>query len=245
VSAPELTILIPAYNEAENLPEALPTICDAARAQARSFEVVVVDDGSTDSTAAIVRELAGRHPGVRLVQHERNLGPGSGIPTGLREARGDFVIFIPADIAIDLSELHRYLEPARAGADVVVGLRSDRRDYSFYRKINSYGYIALVKLLYGMPQAQFNYVHLYRRRIFERIEVESRSVFVTAEILIKARDLGYAIAEVEIGYVPRVKGTASCGRPRVVARTGGDLLRFWPRWAWGRLRGRPAGVRTQ
>lgn len=240
---PELSIIVPAYNEAENLPDSLPAISEAARAQARSFELLVVDDGSTDATAEIARSFAEANPETRILSHGQNLGPGSGIRTGIREARGDLVIFIPADVAIDLSQLHRYLDRARAGADVVVGLRSDRRDYSLYRKINSVGYIALVKILYGMPQRQFNYVHLYRRRIFERIEVESRGVFITAEILIKARDLGYRIEEVEVGYVPRVKGQASCGRPRVVARTAGELFRFWPRWVWGRLRRRPAGVR--
>jgi glycosyltransferase involved in cell wall biosynthesis len=243
VSAPELTIIVPAYNEEEGLPAALPQIHSAAAAQARSFEILVVDDGSTDQTAAIVEGFTGAHTEVHLVRHGRNLGPGSGIKTGIAQARGEYVMFVPADIAIDLTQLHRYLELARAGAHVVVGLRSDRRDYSLYRKINSYGYIALVKLLYGMPQRQFNYVHLYRRDIFDRIEVESTGVFITAEILIKARDLGYAIAEVEVGYVPRVTGQASCGKPKVVAKAAGDLFRFWPRWAWGRLRRRPAGVR--
>lgn len=243
MSAPELSIVIPAFNEAANLPTTLPAVCDAARAQAHSFEVLVVDDGSTDDTARIAEEYGAAHPEVRLLRHGRNIGPGSGLRTGIREARGECVIFIPADVAIDLGQLHRYLDLARGGADVVVGLRSDRRDYSLYRRINSFGYIALVKLLYAMPQRQFNYVHLYRRSIFERIEVESNGVFITAEILIKARDLGYAIAQVEIGYVPRVAGQATCGRPRIVARTAGELFRFWPRWIWGRIRGRPAGVR--
>jgi glycosyltransferase involved in cell wall biosynthesis len=243
VTAPELTVLMPAYNEAENLPTTLPAVWAAAEAQARSFEILVVDDGSTDRTADIVREFGASRPNVRLIQHPQNLGPGSGVKTGIREAYGEFIIFIPADIAIDLTELHRYLAYARAGADVVVGLRSDRRDYSVYRKVNSFGYIALVKVLYGMPQRQFNYVHLYRRAIFDRIEVEYSGVFITAEILIKARDIGCAIAEVEIGYVPRVAGTASCGRPQVIAKTARELFHFWPRWVWGRLRRRPAGVR--
>ena len=241
--APELTVLIPSFNEEENLPSTLPAVIAACETQTRSFEILVVDDGSSDRTAEIVRDFADRDPRVRLHQHPQNLGPGSGIKTGVGLARGDFIIFIPADIAMDLGQLHRYMEKARAGADIVVGIRSDRRDYTARRKLNSYAYIALVKALYLMPQRQFNYIHLYRRDVFDHVRIEYSGVFITAEILIKARDLGYRLVEVDIDYVPRVAGEATCGKPVVIRKTARELFHFWPRWAWGRLRRRPAGVR--
>lgn len=242
-AAPELTVLIPSYNEEDNLPTTLPAVIAACEQQTRSFEILVVDDGSKDRTAELVEGFAREDPRVRLHKHPHNMGPGSGIKTGVDIARGDFIIFIPADIAMDLGQLHRYMAEARAGADIVVGIRSDRRDYTARRKLNSYAYIALIKTLYLMPQRQFNYIHLYRRAIFERVRIEYTGVFITAEILIKARDLGYRLVEVDIEYVPRVAGEATCGKPVVINKTARELIHFWPRWAWGRLRGKPAGVR--
>jgi hypothetical protein len=101
--------------------------------------------------------------------------------------------------------------------------------------------IALIRLLFGMRVRQFNYVHLYKRHIFDAITIESRGVFMTAEVLIKARDLGYRLVEVEIGYVPRRVGQGACGRPGVIAKTVWELTGFWVRWMWGRLTRRRRG----
>ena len=237
---PDVTIVVPAYNEEANLRPTITAVAAKLRELGRSYEVLVVDDGSTDGTAEVARELAAGDPGVRLISHERNLGPGSGVVTGIAHAMGDAILFIPADLAMDLDDLHKYFDAA-AEADVVVGLRSDRRDYSGFRKLVSVANIALIRVLFGMRLRQFNYIHLYKRRIFERITVESRGVFMAAEVLVKARDLGYRLVEVEIGYVPRQAGMASCGRPGVIVRAVWELVRFWVRRAWGRVTCRRRG----
>ena len=237
---PDVTVVIPAYNEEETLAPTVEAIAGKLRELGKSYEMLVVDDGSTDGTADVARRLGEADGAVRLIQHERNRGPGSGVVTGIEHAAGEAVMFIPADLAMDLGDLHKYFDAAEE-ADVVVGLRSDRRDYSGFRKLVSVVNIGLLRLLFGMRLRQFNYIHLYKRHIFEHITIEMRSVFMTAEVLIKARDLGYRLTEVEIGYVARTAGEASCGRPRVIARAVWDLARFWVRWAWGRVTGRGRG----
>jgi len=241
MSTPDVTIVIPAYNEEASLPPTVSAVAAKLRELGKRYELLIVDDGSTDGTATVARELAAQDPGVRLVSHERNRGPGSGVVTGIAEAAGEAVMFIPADLAMDLADLHKYFEAADAGADVVVGLRSDRRDYSAFRKLVSVVNIALVRLLFGMRLRQFNYIHLYKRRIFAEMEIESRGVFMAAEVLIKARDQGCRLVEVEVGYVPRQTGQASCGRPGVIAKAVWELVRFWVRWVWRRLRGSGRG----
>jgi glycosyltransferase involved in cell wall biosynthesis len=240
VTPPDVTIVVPAYNEQANLEGTVSAVAAKLRELGKTYEILIVDDASTDRTPQVAAELASRDPAIRVLRHERNLGPISGVRTGIAQATGEAIVFIPADLAMDLSDLHKYFDAA-ADADVVVGLRSDRRDYSGFRKLVSAVNIALIRLLFGMRIRQFNYIHLYKRRIFEEIAIESKGVFMTAEVLIKARDLGYRLVEVEIGYLPRKAGTASSGRPKVIAKTAWEMLRFWVRWVGRRLRGAFAG----
>lgn len=225
-----LTVIVPVYNEKEGLKTNILFISKKISQHIADFEILIVDDGSNDGSGKIADELSqSKEYNIRVIHHDGNIGPGSGVHTGLKEARGEFIIFIPVDIAIDLDQFNRYLEKSKK-ADIVVGLRSDRRDYSLARKMNSLVYIWMIKILFGMKQKQFNYVHMYKREIFNRINVESKTVFITAEILIKARDLKYKIEEVDINYIPRETGQASCGKISVILKTFVDLISFWFKW---------------
>lgn len=225
-----LTVIVPVYNEKEGLKKNIFLICKKISNYIDNFEILIVNDGSSDGSGEIAEELSKNEEyHIRVIHHPANIGPGSGVHTGIKEARGEFIVFIPADIAIDLDQFDRYLDASKK-ADIVVGLRSNRKDYSLARKINSYVYIWMIKILFGMKQKQFNYVHMYKKEIFNRINIESKTVFLTAEILIKARDLGHIIEEVNINYIPRETGIASCGKVSVILKTFLDLTSFWIRW---------------
>ncbi len=227
----ELSIILPVYNEEENLKPTVELLIEKISILIRNFEIVIVDDGSKDKTYQIAKELSERNKFIRIIKHEKNLGPGSGIATGLKYVKGELITFIPADIAMDLNQFQKYIEAAK-DSDVVVGVSSQRTDYSTFRKINSAVYIFLIKFLFGVRQRQFNYIHLYHRKIFEKIKVESNSVFITAEIVIKAKKMGYKISEVDINYIPRTRGSASCGKLNVIAKTFFDMILFWLKWTF-------------
>jgi glycosyltransferase involved in cell wall biosynthesis len=224
--APYVSVVIPAFNEEANLRSTVTLISHKLDELSTTFEMIIVNDGSTDRTATIAEELRRADKRVRIIHHPRNFGPGSGVFTGIEVSEGEFVIFIPADLALDINELYKYIDASRT-CDLVVGIRSDRRDYSLPRKFVSLVNIALIKLLFGMKERQFNYIHMYRREMLERIDIESRGVFITAEIMIKARDLGYRLHEIDITYVPRVAGKATCGKFVVIREAITDLLKFW------------------
>jgi len=190
---------------------------------------LVVDDGSTDATPRIVAEYAARDPRVRLQRHERNMGPGSGFVTGVPLAEKELVIFLPADLAMRLDQLALYLDAIR-GSDIVVGVSTARPDYSLLRKIQSRVYILLIKLLFGLKQRQFNYIHMYRRDALLACAPKVPGVFMSVEILVRARDAGLRISEVDIEYVPREHGAASCGKPSVILDTIRDALKFRMSW---------------
>jgi glycosyltransferase involved in cell wall biosynthesis len=165
-----------------------------------------------------------------VVHHPRNLGIGRALHTGFCAARGKRTIFIPADLAMRLDELPKYLAAARR-ADVVVGLRSDRRDTSWQRKAVGWINIALVRTLFGMPLHQFQYICLYPTRMLQEIAIDyPDSAFIQAEVLIKARDMGYSMTEITVGYLPRTGGSAKGARLDAIVKSARDLIHFWFRW---------------
>ena len=236
-ASPLLTVIIPAYNEAAQVAESIGRICDKLNSMSIGFEVIVVDDASSDATGEIVDALAAECSTVRVLHHTVNRGIGASFLSGVRIARGEFVILIPADLAVDLDELRRYLALTRT-ADIVVGVCGpNRTDYSVFRRVLSRANVFLIRTLYRMPQRQFNYINMYRASLLRRMNVEyAKSAFFFAEILIKATSLDARIVEVDVRYVPRQSGTATGSNLRFIALTGRDMLSFWTRHCFKRGR---------
>ncbi len=227
---PTVTVFIPAYNEVVNLATCVEVVLSELDALGVSVEVLIVDDGSQDGTAGLADELAHRDGRVRTIHHTCNLGIGGAFRTAMEHACGEWMIFIPADLALDPSELHRYFDAA-PGADVVVGLRSDRSDYTLLRHLVSWTNIRLIQTLFGMKLRQFQYISMYRLSALRQIDIEYwHSAFFLAEILIKARDLGWRLVEVEICYAPRVSGKPTGAKLKLIVNTVRDIVRFWLHW---------------
>lgn len=227
---PFLTVFIPAYNEAGNLSRCVQAVLAQMDSQSVPVEIMIVDDGSRDQTGVLADQLAAQEQRVRTLHHPTNLGIGAAFMTALQHAQGEWLIFIPADLAIEPSDLCRYLEAAPQ-ADAVVGLRSDLSDYNLPRKLVHQLNIFLIRSLFRTPLRQFQYISMYRMEIFRRFDIEyGRSAFFLAEILIKAHALGFRLVEVEVLYAPRITGRATGAKLKLVFLTLWDLFRFWLRW---------------
>jgi glycosyltransferase involved in cell wall biosynthesis len=237
--SPFLSAVIPAYNEAQNLrscvqalEEQLGGVVSPDNGASPGLEILIVNDASLDDTGRLAETLAQEYPSVRAIHHPHNLGIGGAFCTGAAQACGEWVILIPADLALHPSELRRYLEAAPE-ADVVVGLRSDRSDYTLLRRVVSWVNIRLIQLLFGMRERQFQYISMYRRAVLDQIKIEYwRSAFFLAEVLIKAKQHGCRLVQVEIRYAPRLKGRPSGAKLWLIVKTVGDILHFWLRWIW-------------
>ena len=224
---PRLTVFMPAYNEEGGLERSVELLRGALAELEPSHEILVVDDGSHDGTPALADALAARHPDVRSVHHSVNRGIGGGMVTAIAEARGEWLILIPADLAIDLPEIGKYLA-ASVSADIVVGVRSDRSDYSGFRLLVSWVNIRLIQLLFGMRLRQFNYISMYRVDLLRNMRIDSwRSAFFFAEILIRAARAGCRLVEVEVTYRARSSGAATGANWGFIARTVREMLSFW------------------
>ncbi len=226
---PFLTVFVPAYNEQANLARCVEVVRAKMQELGVQSEILIVDDGSHDGTGALADSLAVRFQAVRVVHHPTNRGIGGAFVTAAAQAHGEWMILIPADLALHPDELQRYIHAA-PGADIVVGLRSDRSDYTLLRRLISYTNIFLVRTLFNMPLRQFQYISMYRMEVLRAIEIEYwRSAFFLAEILIKARDRGAKLVEVEIQYAPRLAGKPTGAKMKLVVHTVVDMFRFWRR----------------
>jgi glycosyltransferase involved in cell wall biosynthesis len=223
-----LSVILPAYDEEPNLPtlleralEVLPDVCE-------EWEVIVVDDGSRDGTAAAVAPFVDEHhPRIRLLRHPRNLGYGAALRSGFRAARGDLVFYTDADHQFDLGELAWFV-PALEGRDVLVGFRVYRYD-SVLRCILAWGYNRLVGALFRVRVRDVDCSYkLFRREALERIEVETSDFFVDTELVAKARRMGHDIAERGVRHYPRAAGRTTV-RPSDIPRTLRVVARMWRR----------------
>jgi glycosyltransferase involved in cell wall biosynthesis len=220
-----ISAVLPAYNE-----EAI--IADTARAMAAvlrdlvdDYEVIVVDDGSRDATAARVTAVAAELPNVRLVSHAVNRGYGAALATGFSAATKDWIFLTDGDKQFDAREIAGFI-PQMQGADLVVGVRHPRRD-PLPRRLNGWGWNRLVRLLFGQVARDVDCAFkLFRREVWQAIHVESGGATFSAEFLIKARRAGFRLRERRVTHLPRTAGRATGARPDVILRAFRDLFRL-------------------
>ncbi len=229
------TILV--YNEERTLREAVEDVRDAlAGFGDREFEILIVDDGSTDASVDIARELEGEIPEVRLIRHAKNLGPGSAILTGIRNSQNDVICFHAADQQLVFAEIAGFI-PLLDDHDIVIGARSAREDYTAMRKLSSWVYIKLAHALFALEEwDDFNFLYLYRRSLFDEMPIQSDGVFMCTEIFVRALDSGARVASVTAQCLPRREGVSTVYRRAVITKTIREMNRFW--WRWRREPGR-------
>jgi glycosyltransferase involved in cell wall biosynthesis len=222
---PSLSIVLPAYNEEENVESAVEQVSAIAQELGMDYEIILVNDGSADRTGEIGRELEQRVPNFRLVEHYPNRGYGGSLKAGFAAATKDLVAFVPADNQFDFNEVNRLLERLDE-ADIVSGYRVDRQD-SFIRKFNALGWNMVVRLLFGSLCRDIDCgFKLFRREILDRVNIVSNGAMIDTEFLAGAKARGYRIVDVPVTHLPRVAGEATGADFRVVAKAFRDLARF-------------------
>ncbi len=221
-----VSVVLPAHNEEENLADAIREAIAAAEQVSRRQEIVVVDDGSHDATAAIATTLAVMDSRVRLVKHERNRGYGSAIRSGINAARMDWVLLTDADLQFDLSQLTEFV-PHTVDAELVVGYRANRSD-PLIRRLNAAGWNALVHLLFRLPVRDVDAAFkLIRRDALDGLDLVSTGATIDTELLAKARRRGGRIVELPVLHRPRLAGEPSGANLHVIARAFRELFEVW------------------
>ncbi len=203
-----ISAVLPAYNEQECIEGATEKLRDALAECTEQFEIILVDDGSTDRTPEIVEELAEKYDEVRAIHHKPNAGYGASLKDGFLAARLPLVFYTDADNQFDPREIPKLLELIDKH-DIVTGYRIDRQDPRL-RKLFSWGFKKFIGLVFGVYVRDCDCAFkLYRRKVFKHITMESRQFFIDAEVLAKANVLGYRIGEVGVTHLPRTDGQST------------------------------------
>jgi len=220
-----VSIILPAYNEAENIAQAVAEATQIAERLFAAHEILVVDDGSADRTASIVRELGKGDPRVRVITHGRNRGYGEALRTGFLASRLSHVFFTDADLQFDLAELDRFV-PYADTVDVVAGYRKNRQD-PFVRRMNAYGWNLLVRVLFYVPVRDIDCAFkLFNRRVLDEIDIESVGAMVNTELMVKLGRKGASVVEIGVTHRPRNAGEARGANPKVIATAFKEVMQM-------------------
>ena len=226
-----VSCVFPCFNEELNIERAISTLSAVLRDEkdlVGDYEIIVVNDGSSDRTAEIVGALAEADARVRLISFESNQGYGAAVLAGLASAKSDLVFFSDSDNQFEYGEIVRLL-PLAARYDVVCGFRKDRRD-PWMRKLNALGWSLAVRGLFGYLARDLNCAFkLFRRSALQRIDVgslRSRGALVNTELLVRLRAANQSIVEVPVTHLPRVAGTPTGANPRVILRAFVELFQL-------------------
>jgi glycosyltransferase involved in cell wall biosynthesis len=223
----EVSVLVPARDEAENLPEFLRQCAEALREVPYPCEVVVVDDGSTDETPATLARLREEHAFLRVVTHRAPRGIADALQSGGEAARGRILVFYPADLQFLPSEIPNLVAPIRAGeADMVTGAKQGNYERAFVSGV----YNRLCRWLFGVRVTDLNAVKAYRREVMDA--VPDRPDWHRYMVVIAAAD-GFRVAERPVTLLPRRAGRSKFGLGRIPVGLV-DLLSVWFQLRFGR-----------
>lgn len=238
MSKPAVSILAPCYNEALNIPTLLERLTTALHGRAESWEVVLVDDASSDDTQRVMAECAGKFPQLRPLRHQSNRGMVEGWATACAAARGELVVVMDADLQYNPDDVPRLLEElARSGADLAQGYREQSLEQSALRLFLSRALSAFLNLAFGtrLRDAKSNFFACRRETLSDLLTLRSRYRYFQHLFSMAAVAKGYRISQIPVTFHPRRAGKSFIQSPLWFSlRALPDLPRAW--WNFRKLR---------
>lgn len=218
------------FNEELNIEHAMSAAVEACTRYADDYELIIVDDASTDRSPFLVACHAVENPRIRMIRHERNRKLGGSLRTGFAAATKDLVLYMDADLPFDPDALGRAMRAMEVtGADLVAGYRLDRTLEGPRRTLYSYLYNGLIGVLFGWPHRDINFsFKLLRREVLEAVELKSEGSLIDAELIVKARNRGFTIQQIGLDYFPRIRGQSHLSSPRVILKIFAELVKLYP-----------------
>ena len=224
---PSLTVFFPAYNDGGTIASLVILALRTASTLTPDYEVIVVNDGSADATAAVLDELTRVYPKLRVVTHATNRGYGGALRSGFTAATKDLVFYTDGDAQYDPSEMAVLWRAMAPGVDLVNGYKISRSD-PVHRVMIGRVYHHVVKLMFGLIVRDVDCdFRMMRRSIFDRVRLEKDSGVICLEMMKKIQDAGFKIVEAPVHHYHRAYGRSQFFNVPRIVRTGIDVLKLW------------------
>lgn len=226
-----LTIFYPMWNEEATIERAAGAAFEAgdllvASGEIERYDVLIVDDASTDRTGAMADAMAAADPRVSVVHHETNRKLGGSLKTGFANATGEMILYTDADLPFDMAEAAKAVRLMRIyEADIVSAYRFDRTGEGARRLVYSYVYNHLVQATFGLRLRDMNFAFkLVRKSVFDNVELRSEGSFIDVELLARAQRLGFRIVQFGVDYFPRTRGISTLSSNAVILTIVREML---------------------
>jgi len=221
-----LSFFFPAFNEEANVESLVRNAQRLLPELAHAWEILPVNDGSTDATGAILKRLEAEDPRhVHPVHHETNRGYGAAVISGFEKARYDLIFFTDGDQQFDLRELPLLVKKIDLG-DLILGFRKNRRD-PFVRKLYSFLWGTLVRMVFKLKARDVNCAFkLVKAAVMDKVKLSSAGAMISTELLVKARNEGFRAVEVGVTHFPRKAGKPTGANWKVIVRAFKELYKI-------------------
>ncbi len=218
-----LSVFFPCHNEAGNLPRVIARAKEILPGISDDFEILIINDGSTDGTGELAEQFAAGDSRIRAVHHERNLGYGGAVQSGIRASRKEWIFYTDGDGQFDLADLGG-LTDLTEDYDLIACYRI-RRNEGMIRRFNAWAWGRLMRILLGLKVRDIDCAFkLFRRDIFKSIAMKSRGALISAEILARAQRKGYRLVQRGVAHYPRLSGRPTGAKPAVILRAFRELI---------------------
>lgn len=223
-----LSLVLPAYNEAENIEIVIRKALDVLPKHTDTFEIIPVNDGSRDTTGSIIDRMSRDDERIRPVHHKTNRGYGGALTSGFNASRYDYVMFMDADRQFDIAEIQR-LAPFIPTHDIVAGFRMERSD-PIHRRVFAEIFNLTVRVLFGVHMRDLDCAFkIFNGEQLRSLKLTTSGALINAEIQAKLRRQGARLQQVGVPHYPRVAGMATGGSIRVILHAMKETVQLWIR----------------
>ena len=221
-----ISVVFPLFNEEDYVLRAYEAVVEALAPITSDYEIILVNDASTDRTGEIIESLRARDPRVKAVHNAKNLKLGGTLRAGYAVATRDLVLYTDADLPFDLHEVRKAVRLLSVQkADVVSAYRFDRTSEGLLRTIYSFFYNSLVRALFGLAIKDVNFsFKLFKRELLQKFTLKSDGSFIDVEFLCRARKAGAHIIQIGVDYFPRSRGVSTLSSPAVIVKILREMM---------------------